>query len=201
MVFADDDYENRNPDDHNGNTEALIEYGKKNLDLCHSANMLSTGIKYDKENQTLHCYCAKDWWYSCDPSLDDNTCPEDCSQIWVYNEKISSEKWLSLVQSFLSTILWFVLKFWAMLAVLAIVIWWIQISVQWDWEWWGVWKDKIIWWIAALVVLFFAGVILHFVNPSYYIWWWESNNTSVKNNSEWDKKADDYLKTSDNTDY
>jgi len=140
------------------------------LGFCKSSSWISTSVKYS-DGQQLFCYCTKKtWWYSCSWPVSSWSCDNSCSPMWIYTDWTEKLKWLSLMQSFLWTILTFTLKFWAMLAVLAIVLWWIQVSMTWDWEWGWVWKEKIIWWIASLVVIFFAWVILHFINPVYFTW-------------------------------
>lgn len=144
---------------------------------CKSPDWITTSILYDKTKQSPFCYSTKENWYSCTSWT--------CESKWVkwttlrvYTDWTGTKTWLNLIQSFLSTILWFILKFAAMLAVLAIVLWWIQVSMSMEWESSWPWKDKIIWWIASLVVIFFAWVILNFINPAYFTWWSSSSNSS-----------------------
>lgn len=135
---------------------------------CRSKNWLSTSIAYNKNDQSPFCFSEK-WknWYSCVSWECKNW---NWTTLRVYDEGVAGKTWLGLIQYFLSTILWFSLKFWAMLAVLAIILWWIQVSTSMENESWSIWKWKIIWWIAALLVLFFAWVILNFINPNYFVW-------------------------------
>ena len=152
-------------------------FGDDSCSKLNDKNAVITSILIDKKEQESVFKCTKPEsnWYFCykaeiDPCKDVKC---NCSQFFVYKDssKVNWKKGLDLIQSFLWTILTYTIKLWAMLAVLAIVVWWIQVSMSGDSDGESpLWKDKIMWWIAALIVLFFAGVILHFINPVYYHW-------------------------------
>jgi len=142
---------------------------------CKDPEKIQTSVLIDAKNQDPYCFFTYDWSAFCEAWL--------CKDLWttkannisstqlrVFTDGTSWKHWMDLIQTYLSIILSYVLKFWAMLAVLAIVVWWIQVSMSMENESKWPWKEKIIWWIAALLVLFFAWVILHFINPNYYVW-------------------------------
>ena len=134
---------------------------------CKDPKKVQTSVKIDSSQQAF-CFFTKDWNAWCKSWVCSSS--DNWSTLRVFNDSVWSQTWLTLIQTYLSKILWFVIKFWAMLAVLAIVIWWIQISMSMEDESKWPWKEKIMWWIAALLVLFFAWVILNFINPAYYVW-------------------------------
>ena len=69
---------------------------------------------------------------------------------------------------------WFLFSIIIKLAVLAcilvIIAGWIMISTAWGEDAWEDWKKKLIWWIAALVVIILSWTILHTINPLFFQW-------------------------------
>ncbi|MCD5382720.1 pilin [Candidatus Gracilibacteria bacterium] len=136
---------------------------------CKSQELIATAVKYSS-NQKPFCYFTRADGYGCKSGICKNI-GENGTTLRVFPDGTSEKQGINLMQSFLSVILGYVIKFGAMLAVLAIVIGGIQVSMNGDSDGESpIGKDKIMGGIAALVVLFFTGVILHFINPGYFVW-------------------------------
>lgn len=82
---------------------------------------------------------------------------EDKSATWLINKYV----WMIFTLS---------IKFWIIIAIWAIVIWWIMVSSSWSQDKMWSWKTKIIWWVVGFLLLILSWVILHTINPLYFVW-------------------------------
>ena len=92
-------------------------------------------------------------------------------QVLEYQEENDGLTASKLINSYVWKLLAIVIKLWVLLAIWAIVFGWIMVSTAWDENKLESWKEKIIWWIIAFLIIVMAWVILNTINPLVFVWW------------------------------
>lgn len=153
------------------------------LALFFSTNLISAQEMNQKSNiwlvaplsnEWVQCYIWKENWTS---KFEDITDPEKCkAKKWILVQKLEDSATTSysaiwLLNKYLWMLLNVLIKIWVLVAMWFIVVWGIMMSKAWaDDNKSKSWKDKLMWWLASLLVIILWWVILHTVNPLFYVW-------------------------------
>ena len=120
------------------------------------------------DSGSVECMVTKDKKTKSEQISDPTAC---ANAWWVLVQKLD-DSWgaTDLLNRYVSQLFSIIIKLWVLIAIWAVVVGWIMVSMA----WWESptnisWKDAIIWWVVAFILLILAWLILKAINPIFFV--------------------------------